>query len=192
MRAWGLFENNGEWSRQCVGGCGHLLGSYHHPWHTGSEVCPGTVFHGPGPLPLLCALEAVNLGKHVCNFILQFLWTNVKGSAWRSGCPLGSLSAYGSGSSPSLLSLPHVLRLFTFKAGAQYLCALLCLHQPLSQRWESLCTRLTLFSACSLSHEVSPSLFPPTRPHSTWLAAPHRSMVLLFPVQNSSVALHGH
>jgi len=50
VRAWGLFENNGEWSRQCVGGCGHLLGSYHHPWHTGSEVCPGTVFPWARPL----------------------------------------------------------------------------------------------------------------------------------------------
>lgn len=174
------------------GAVGISLGPTTIPGTRGARCAQELSSHGPGPLPLLCALEAVNLGKHVCNFILQFLWTNVKGSAWRSGCPLGSLSAYGSGSSPSLLSLPHVLRLFTFKAGAQYLCALLCLHQPLSQRWESLCTRLTLFSACSLSHEVSPSLFPPTRPHSTWLAAPHRSMVLLFPVQNSSVALHGH
>lgn len=50
-------------------------------------------------------------------------------------------------------------------------------------------------TACSLSpcgQEVSCPLFPPTSPHSAWLAAPQRSTVPLFPVQNSSVALYGH
>ena len=61
--------------------------------------------------------------------------------------------------------------------------------------WESLCTHPTLFSACVFlpcDQEVSCTLFAPPSPHSTWPAASHRSLVLLFPVQKSSVALHGH
>lgn len=117
---------------------------------------------GPGPSPLLGALKAVNLGKHICNFILQFLWTHIQGSGWKS------CSACGSGSSLSLLSpTPFLCPFFIFKAGAQYLCVLLCLHQPSFRGWESLCTHLTLFSACSLSpcgREVSCPLFPPNKP----------------------------
>lgn len=69
---------------------------------------------------------------------------------------------------------------------------LLCLYQPSSRRWQSQCTHPTLVPACFFcphDQEVSCTMSPPTGPHSTWLAASHRSMVQLFPVQNSSVAL---
>jgi hypothetical protein len=72
---------------------------------------------------------------------------------------------------------------------------LLCMYQPSSQGWESLCTHPTLVPACFFcprDQEVSCTLSPPTGPHSTWLAASHSSTALLFPGQNSSVALRGH
>lgn len=54
VRAWGLFENQRRVSQTVLWGCGHLLGSHHHPWHMGvgegSEMCQGIVF--PWALPL--------------------------------------------------------------------------------------------------------------------------------------------
>lgn len=69
-------------------------------------------FHGPGRSPLLGALEAVDLGKHICNLILQFLWTHIQGSAWRPH------SAQGSGVLPQP-SRPHPLSgLFYLQSGS--------------------------------------------------------------------------
>lgn len=170
------------------------MGMWASPW-----VLPPSMAHGNVPRNRLPMGQAPHLSSVLSK---QSIWANTSAISSFSFCGHTYKGQPGSPTLLVVLALPSAFSapplscaLFIFKAGAQYLCMLMCLHQPSFQGWESLYTHLTLFSACSLSpcgQEVSCPLFPPTSPHSTWLTAPHRSMVLLFPVQNSSVALHGH
>lgn len=175
---------NGESSRQCIWGCGHLLGSYHHPWHT--EMCPGIVFPWARPLTSPQCSRSSQFGQTHLQFHPSVsVDTHTRVSLEVPLCLWFGL--FPQPSQPHPFPVPFYLQ----SRSSIPLCAL-GLHQPSFQGWEFLCTHLTLFSACSLSRcgqKVSCPLFPPTGPLSTWLTAPHRSMVLPFPVQNSSVAL---
>lgn len=139
--------------------------------------------HRPGPSPLLGVLKAVDLSKHVCDLVLEFLWIHVQGSAWRSGCPHNPHSACGSAAPcalPSALSDPS----HAFVPSEQALNAPVCpcpsTVEGVPQGWESLYPHLTLFLACSLFPHCQPLPSVSTKsPRSTWLAASHRSMALL-------------
>lgn len=60
----------GEWSRQSEWSCGISLGPTPIHGTRGVRCTQGWSSHCLGSSPLLSTLEAVDLGKHICNFIL--------------------------------------------------------------------------------------------------------------------------
>lgn len=182
---------SGEWFRQCV-----CLGLWASPW-----VLPPSIAHREQDVPW----NHLPLGRapHLSSVLSkQSIWANTSAISSLSFC---GHTCKGQPGGPALLMVPALPSAFSalplscafliFKAGARYLGVLLCLSRPWSQGWESLCTHPALFPACFFfpcDREVSCMLLPPTSPHSTWLAASHRSLALLFPVQTPSAALHGH
>lgn len=96
----GHLRVGGEWLRLSRWSWGIIRGT------RGLSCTQELSSHRLGPSPLLGALEAVDLGEHICDLILQLLWTHMQGLAWRSGCPRSSRSARGSGLSLRALLNP--------------------------------------------------------------------------------------